>query len=306
MPTSINDDEKRVRCYLLKLASEEELDQIEETFLATSDHAELINDVERRLISDYVELGLSEQEKVAFEQNYLVTNERREHLAIAQALSEMEHAVPREAHGRRVLGYERRNVWRRFLDWMGAPGPIVGFAAAAITVVLLSANVVLFFRWRDQVHQTAVVSEQIRKLQSPKGNLRMLDASKENTRPTITTVRVVGIPVLKVEETSLSAGEQQKLRFRLPPEAPDIIEIPLELPTAANGTTVDVTLSSSGRSIWSESAIHLRSASRILQADLLIPFFALRPHIGQPLKLDVVERGHADLGTFQLIFELEK
>src|SRR5215831_959225 len=87
MPTSISDDEKRVRCYLLKLASEEELDLIEETFLATSEHAELINDVERRLISDYVERRLSEQEKVAFERNYLVTNERREQLTIAQALS---------------------------------------------------------------------------------------------------------------------------------------------------------------------------------------------------------------------------
>jgi hypothetical protein len=117
---------------------------------------------------------------------------------------------------------------------------------------------------------------------------------------------VVGIPVLKVEETTLSAGEQQELRFRLPPEPPYSIEIPLELPTAANGATVDVTLSSSGRSIWSESAIHLRSADKILQADLLIPFSVLRPHIGQPLKLEVVDRGHADLGTFQLIFELEE
>jgi hypothetical protein len=296
MPTSISDDEKRVRCYLLKLASEEELDQIEETFLATSDHAELINDVERRLISDYVERRLSEQEKVAFERNYLVTNERREQLAIAQALIEMEHVVPWEARGQRVLGYEHRNVWRRFLDWIGAPGQIVGFAAAAITVVLLSSNVVLFLRWREQAHQTAVMSEQIRTSHAP----------KENTRPTITTVRVVGIPVLKVEETSLSAGEQQKLRFRLPPEAADSIEIPLELPIAANGATVDVTLSSSGRSIWSESAIHLRSADKTLRADLLIPFSALRPHIGTPLKLEVVERGHADLGTFQLIFELEK
>jgi hypothetical protein len=128
----------------------------------------LLNDVERRLISDYVERRLSEQEKVAFERNYLVTNERREQLAIAQALSEMEHAVPGEAHGQRVLGYERRNVSRRFLDWMGAPGPIVGFAAAAITVVRLSANVVLFLMWRDQAHQTAVVSDQLRTLQAPK------------------------------------------------------------------------------------------------------------------------------------------
>lgn len=295
MLTSINDDEKRVRCYLLRLASEEELDQIEETFLATSDHAELISDAERRLIADYVQRRLSDEEKRAFEQDYLVTNERREQVAIAQALGEMQNAVPQEAYGQRVLGEERPHFWRRVVDWIAAPGLIVGFATAAITVVLLSANAVQFLRWRDQAHQTEVARQQIRKLQ----------VSKKNTPPPLVTARVVGIPILKVEETSLSGGEPQKLTFRLSPDVPDTIQIPLELPAAA-GATVDVLLSSFGRSIWSEPAIHLRNAGKVLQADLMIPFSVLQPHIGEPLKLEVVERGHADLGTFCLTFEVER
>jgi hypothetical protein len=296
MPTSINDDEKRVRCYLLRLASEEELDQIEETFLATSDHAELISDVERRLIADYVQRRLSDEEKRAFEQNYLVTNERQEQLAIAQALGEMANAIPQEAHRQHVLGDERPSFWRRFLDWFGAPGPTVGFATAVITVILLWTNAVLFLRWRNQEHQTEVASQQIRELQ----------ASKQSTKLPAATALVVGIPVLKVDETSLSGGEQQKLTFRLPAHVPDTIEIPLELPASVDGATVDVTLFSSGRPIWSESAIHLRNAGKVLQADLMIPFSVLQPHIGGPLKLEVVERGHADLGAFGLIFEVER
>ena len=63
MPTSINDDEKRLRRYLLKLASEEELDRIEEIYLATSDHAELISDARTRLVSDYVQGRLSGRER---------------------------------------------------------------------------------------------------------------------------------------------------------------------------------------------------------------------------------------------------
>jgi hypothetical protein len=296
MPTSINEYEKRLRSYLLKLASEEELDRIEETYLATSDHTQAISDAEARLVSDYVQGRLSEEEKQAFERNYPVTSERREQLAIAQALSQMEDVLQREARGRSVPGDARLSIWRRFQDWIGAPGPIVGFATAAITVVLLSANVVLFLRWRDQAHQTELASQQIRTLQ----------ASKQSTKLPAATALVVGIPVLKVDETSLSAGEQQKLTFRLPAHVPDTIEIPLELPASVDGATVDVTLFSSGRPIWSESAIHLRNAGKVLQAVLMIPFSVLQPHIGGPLKLEVVERGHADLGAIGLIFEVER
>ena len=52
---SMNDDEIRLRSYLLRLASEEEMDQIEDSFLAASKHSALITDVENRLISDYVQ-----------------------------------------------------------------------------------------------------------------------------------------------------------------------------------------------------------------------------------------------------------
>jgi hypothetical protein len=296
MPISVNDDENRVRSYLLKLVSEEELDQIEEHFLATSDHSELIGDAEHRLISDYVQDRLSDEQRRAFERNYLVTSERREQLAIAQSLRGMEDTVPHAAKAHRLPGAARPNLWRRFLDWVAAPGLMVGFATAAMTVALLSGNVVLFLRWRDQAHQTEMASQQIRTLQS----------SKESARPAIATARVFGIPVLKVEQTSLSVGERQKLTFRLPPDVLGTIAIPLEIPATTDGATVDVALSFSGRSIWSEGAIHLRGAGKVQQADLLIPFSAIRPHLGQPLNLEIVERGHAELGTFQLIFEVAK
>ena len=73
---------------------------------------------------------------------------------------------------------------------------------------------------------------------------------------------MVGIPVLKVEQTSLSAGEQQKLTFRLAQDVPDTIAIPLEIPATTDGAAIDVALSASGRSIWSVGAIHLRVRAR--------------------------------------------
>jgi hypothetical protein len=319
MPTSLNDDEKRLRRYLLKIAPEEELDRIEETYLATSGHAEVIGDAETRLVSDYVQGRLSGEEKQAFERNYLVTGERQEQLAVAQALGQMENILPWEVRGRSVLGDERLSMWRRFLGWIAAPGPIVGFATAAVTVVLLSTNVVLFLRWRDQAHQTEAASLQIRTLEGLKENTKLPVATARGVgipaldpqtvkqlAAVVAAARVVGLPVLKVEETSLSGSEKQKLTFRLAADVPDAIEIPLEVPAAVDGAAVDVTLFSSGRQIWAESAIRLRNAGKVLQANLIIPFSVLQPHIGELLKLVVVERGHADLGAFGLIFEVER
>jgi len=288
MPRFISDHESRMRSYLLKLASEEELDQIEEAYLSTSEHSALITDAENRLISDYVQGRLSPEQEQAFERNFAVTNERREQLAIAQSVSQ-------SAARRRADGTAPESFWRRFANWMAAPAPIAGFATAAIAVVLLLGNVMFFFRWRDQARQTDMASQWLRTLQ----------ASRETNRLSV-PARVFGVPVLKIEETTLSTGAPQKLRFRLPSDVPDTITIPLEIPPVEDGAVVDATLSLSGRSLWSERAIRLHSAGSVERADLLIPFTTIRPYLGQALKLEVVERGHAALGSFQLVFEAER
>jgi hypothetical protein len=291
MPRFISDDESRVRSYLLKLASEEELDQIEDAFLSTSEHSALISDAENRLISDYVQGQLSAEQEEAFQRNYAVTAERREQLAIARSLITM---VPQQAGARSATSAISHSIWRWLGDWMAAPGPIAGFAAAAIAVVLLFGNVALYFRWRDQARQTEIASQQVRTLQ----------ASRENP-PTPTVARVFGVPVLKIEETTLSAGAVQKLRFRLPSTFPDTLAIPIEIP-AAEGADVDVAISSAGQSVWSGNAIQLHRAGTLQRAELLIPFAAIQPHLDKEMKLEIVERGHAVLGSFQLVFETER
>lgn len=286
---SMNDDEVRLRSYLLRIASEEEMDQIEDSFLATSKHSALITDVENRLISDYVQDRLPQEQREAFDRNYLVTAERREHLAVARAVAAMSAEA---ATSERVPIVDAPSLWSRFWAWIAAPGPVVGFATAAAAVFLLIGNVVLFNRWRDQAHQAELASQRIRTLQ----------ASKERT-PTPAAARILSIPVLKVEETSLSLGEQQRLRFRLPSDLPETLAVPIEIPAVPDGAMVDVTLSSAGHQIWSENGITLRRVDKVLQAELSIPFGAIRAYVDKPLKLAIVERGHAILGSFQLVFE---
>lgn len=291
MPRFMSDDETLVRSYLLRLASEEEMDQIEEAFLSTSEHSALITDAENRLISDYVQGRLSVEQEEAFERNYAVTAERQEQLAVARSLVTM---VPHAESTRDATSAAPRSTWRLLVDWMAAPGPIAGFAVAAVAVVLVFGNVVFFFRWRDQARQTEMASQQVRTLQ----------ASRENTRPPA-AARVFGVPVLKIEETTLSAGAVQKLRFRLPSTLPDTLAIPIEIP-AAEGADVDVAISSAGQSVWSGNAIQLHRAGTLQRAELLIPFSAIQPHLDKEMKLEIVERGHAVLGSFQLVFETER
>ena len=292
MPRFMNDDETLVSSYLLRLASEEEMDQIEEAFLSTSEHSALITDAESRLISDYVQGRLSVEQEEAFERNYAVTAERREQLAIARALVTM---VPHAEGTRDATSAAPRSTWRGLVDWMAAPWPIAGFATAAIAVVLLLGNVVMFLRWRDQVRQTEIASQHVRTLQ----------ASRENTRPPA-AARVFGVPVLKIEETTLSAGAPQKLRFRLPSSLPDTLAIPLEIPSVPDGANVDVAISSAGQPVWSENGIQLHGTGKLQRAELLIPFSAIRPHLDKQMNLEIIERGHAALGSFQLVFEAER
>jgi len=297
MPTSTNGDEERLRRYLLKLAPDDELDRIEDTYLATSEYEGVIGDVESRLVSDYVRGRLTEEEKEAFESNYLVTDERREEVAIAEALrssAAVAKSVPQPAGARRILDEKQRGGFQRFLDWLGAPGPVLGFAAATTAVVLLSTNVVLFVKWREQAHQTEAAGEQIRTLR----------ASRESAAAPVKAARVLVIPTLKIEETDLSQGEERKLAFRLPVELPDMIEIPLEIPQPPGSALTDAVLSFSGQTVWAERAVKSRVAGGVQYADLQIPFLSLKPHLGRPLRLEITERDHANLATFQLTFDL--
>jgi hypothetical protein len=289
---ALEDDEKRLRCYLLKLGSEDELDRVEERYLATSAYADLITDAEHRLISDYAQERLSEEERRAFEQNYLVTDDRREQLAIARTLAELERAATASA----VHSGHDRGLWKRLVDWIAAPGPAVGFAAAAAAVVLVCTNAILFLKWQGQAHRADVANQQIRKL----------EAGNKNAAQMVAAARVISVPVLAIQQTNLSVAEAPRFVFRLAANAADSVQIPIEVPAAVVEGAIDVTLSASGRSIWSGNDLHLQRADTVIRGSLTIPFATIAPLAGQPLRLDVVERGHAVLGSFELVFNVDR
>lgn len=82
-----NQDQNRIRLYLLGKLADGEMEQIEQEMLANDDLFEEILMVEEELADDYVAGNLSREEQADFESHFLATPERQQNLRFAQALN---------------------------------------------------------------------------------------------------------------------------------------------------------------------------------------------------------------------------
>jgi hypothetical protein len=80
-----NNEESVMRGYLLGDVDESVLEQIEDRLLRDKAYAERLSAAEDNLIDDYVFDGLSENEREKFHANFLIDNDRRNKIRIAQA-----------------------------------------------------------------------------------------------------------------------------------------------------------------------------------------------------------------------------
>lgn len=328
--------ELRVRSYFLGLGSTEELDETEEICFSSSDYADLISDVEARLISDYAQDRLTALEKRAFEGNYLVIPERLEQVAIARAAGK--RPIVAQAPRLGIAFWRFRMGWRRRVsEWVGAHTPLL-FATAGVAIAVMAAlNISLFFRWREQTAQLEFADSEVRELRrtlTPKvgtGDIEFLKRLSGKTTP-LHEVRILSTPILRFEETTLSAGMRKSVMFRLPGSIPDRLELPLEVPSVDEGSLIDVRLTVAGKAIWSAdgivttksngiavsgssvsiedklgvgASVVVRDVGDFLKLDLRLPTNAIREHFGQPLDLDIMERGHAQLASFRIVFNRE-
>lgn len=80
------EEEALFRDYLLGSLNEEKEGQVEERLLVDDDFAERLSVAENNLIDDYVFAALLAGERESFEENFIITDERRKKLRLAQAL----------------------------------------------------------------------------------------------------------------------------------------------------------------------------------------------------------------------------
>jgi hypothetical protein len=81
-----SDEELVLRRYLLGDLDEPLMDEVEGRLLRDKIYADRLSAVEDNLIDDYVFEGLSEREREGFNTNFLVNDERRKKIMIAQAM----------------------------------------------------------------------------------------------------------------------------------------------------------------------------------------------------------------------------
>lgn len=145
-----NDFQKKdaIRYFLGEL-SETEQSALEERFFTDPEFSEWLDEVETDLIDDYARGELSGAERQKFEQNFMVSERRRERIKAAAALWETEknELVPRPA----TVAVEKpqNSFWASVRGFFSLPQ----LAAASLAVLLLAAlaGFFLFKRGPDEI-----------------------------------------------------------------------------------------------------------------------------------------------------------
>ncbi len=160
-----------IREYLLGKSSAEKAERLDE--LSFSDeYSELIGAVERELIDCYVSKGLTPDERLAFESNYLTSPIRREKVRFAEALERYSG----ELHPATVQTQEKAS----FFDLFRQRFFVMQFGAAAILLLLIGTFAWSIFRGRSPEIAQIAPADSISQTASNTGNAEPQTAPAES------------------------------------------------------------------------------------------------------------------------------
>jgi hypothetical protein len=138
-----NQDQNRIRLYLLGKLPDSEKEQIEQELLTNDDLFEEILIVEEALADEYVAGKLNREEQADFEKHFLATPERQQNLRFAQALNRyLTTAATRELNAPPVGP----------ASWITKSW--IGRVVAVVAVIAVAVAVLWFLIPRSQTPQT--------------------------------------------------------------------------------------------------------------------------------------------------------
>jgi hypothetical protein len=279
------DDQLTIR-YLLGKTSNAEQEQLEEQYFVDDSWFEHLLTVEDELIDAYVSGDITGEERKRFEQHFLVSPQRQQRVAFAQALlasatKRSESRIPAAAPRERALW------WRSFSRLWTVPQPFVpavvltGFALLA---VLGSLSVMQNRSLRDQlariqadglnlrrdVEQQRALHQQLNEqLEQERAARSRLDQSLTNIQKQQKTVSFVLMP-----GAARSSDSGRSLLIR---RGTDVVQLQLDVENQNNFQyRVDVR-TADDHEIWSQDDLRARSRPGggavvlSLPANLLIP-----------------------------------
>ena len=136
-----NQDQNRIRLYLLGKLADSEKEQIEQELLTNDDLFEEVLVVEEELFDEYIAGNLAHEDRARFELHFLTTPERQQGLRFARAL---DRYVTTHAS-------ERSRVSRPFLPgFLSKHSRVFGLAASVVAIAFMAGAL-----WFSFLRQTA-------------------------------------------------------------------------------------------------------------------------------------------------------
>ena len=224
---------------------------------------------EDELIDDYLLGSITREERCGFEEQFLITEERKQKLRFASALVEYSRKNPVEDHSvKRELAPRART--RVLLSWKNT-----AFIAAAASVLLAVLAGMELTKLRQQTEVAQESRNELTRLQGALAadNRRTAQVVEPSTRISSDTADAVdGMPVIEV---ATATRDVVPPKFRVPATTRFArIDWKLSEPLAENYR--EVLLSGTGKKLWAQEfpAATLSPANRsiiVLPASILVP-----------------------------------
>jgi tetratricopeptide (TPR) repeat protein len=143
-----NQEQNSVKRYLLKQLTVAEQHDVELRLLSDDGYAAEVEIAEDELIDAYLDQELSREDRVHFEQNFLITPERQSKLISAQAIKRYLERIPP------APSPQQRSIFELLRNWLLPPSRgIVSSPVSAVLTVLVIAGLGLLV-WRQFVYQS--------------------------------------------------------------------------------------------------------------------------------------------------------
>jgi hypothetical protein len=126
-----NNDQTRIREYLLGKLSDDEQQKIEERLMLEDDLFQEFEISKGELVEEYRANELSQDEHQWFERNFLASPDGKEAYALATSLSHLKRPAPAPPH--------RPTFWERLNDFLKQRTWVISTATATLGVVIVAA-----------------------------------------------------------------------------------------------------------------------------------------------------------------------
>ena len=233
------------RRFLLGLAAQDEERLVEEAVLTGDKDALFLETSEDELIDDYLSGEMSEDEKRAFETQFLTTEERRQRLTFTSALMEYSQKLPKNDDALKTKSARRGYSWS-MLPWKQAT---LVTASVSVLLAVLAGLELLQLRKQSQIAQEELSALARVKTASVSGNAGSAQAVKLPAGTASGAAdALIRIPLIEIGPPTRDVSAKT---FRVPVDA-RFAQIDWELTPYRAEMYREELLSESGQQLWAQ------------------------------------------------------